>query len=255
MDGKELSEQAPMLPRIVSVTTLTSSTETSGNTAIMDSDKGTSVDCCYECGVCRQRFSTKKSVTNHLIVHKGEKPYACDVCGLKFFQKFPLLKHQRIHTGEMPYACQVCPSKFCRKESLDRHQQLHVRGVDMCHCPECGKSFMRMKTLQRHLKWHKMEKPYPCHLCPARFTKKPNRDSHVLIHMGEKPHKCPVCEKAYAWRQSLELHVRRLHSGVETTTVASADSRLDITMPSGSPTTLPPIPKLAFISETLEYGL
>nr|XP_054931101.1 uncharacterized protein LOC126538992 [Dermacentor andersoni] len=254
MDGKEPLEPAALLPRIVSVTTAASGTETSGSIAIMDSEKGicegtteatlknpgTSADCCYECGVCRQRFSTKKSVTNHLVVHKGDKPYACDVCGLKFFQKFPLLKHRRIHTGAMPYACKLCPSKFCRKESLDRHQQLHVRGADMCHCLECGKSFTRTKTLQRHLRWHKVEKPYPCHLCPARFTKKPNLDSHVLIHMGEKPHKCPVCDKGYAWRQSLGLHMRRLHNGVETTTVASADSGVDMTTPGGSPTTLPP---------------
>ncbi|XP_075527766.1 uncharacterized protein LOC142559949 [Dermacentor variabilis] len=254
MDRKELFEPVALLPRIVSVTTATCSTETSGSTAIMDSDKGicegtteatlknpgTSADCCYECGVCRQRFLTKKSVTNHLVVHKGDKPYACDICGLKFFQNFPLLKHRRIHTGEMPYACKVCPSKFCRKESLDRHQQLHVRGADICHCLECGKSFTRTKTLQRHLRWHKVEKPYPCHLCPARFTKKPNLDSHVLIHMGEKPHKCPVCDKGYAWRQSLGLHMRRLHRGVETTTVASADSGVDVTTPGGSPMTLPP---------------
>ncbi|KAH7935109.1 hypothetical protein HPB52_004353 [Rhipicephalus sanguineus] len=143
-----------------------------------------------------------------------------------------------VHTGEMPYACQVCPSKFRMKVSLDRHKQLHARGVEMCHCPECGKTFERMRSLQQHLKWHKTERPYPCHLCPAKFTQKCHLKSHLLAHMGEKEHKCPLCEKRYSRRPPLHKHMRRMHRGVEST-VSCTGSSSEITT-SNSLATLPP---------------
>ncbi|XP_037527471.1 zinc finger protein 358 isoform X3 [Rhipicephalus sanguineus] len=193
----------------------------------------------HACSVCGHKFAHKSALVRHVrLIHTSEKPYVCLVCGKKFPLKSTLVAHSHVHTGEMPYACQVCPSKFRMKVSLDRHKQLHARGVEMCHCPECGKTFERMRSLQQHLKWHKTERPYPCHLCPAKFTQKCHLKSHLLAHMGEKEHKCPLCEKRYSRRPPLHKHMRRMHRGVEST-VSCTGSSSEITT-SNSLATLPP---------------
>lgn len=214
----------------------------------------------HKCDTCGQWFASKNSLSRHQVLHTGEKPHACPECGRKFAhkgtlnqhhkfvhmkrrlytcpvcdQKFPLKfdlrRHKHVHTGEMPYACQICPSKFCRKASLVKHKQLHAAGVQVGICAECGKSFKSMKSLLNHLKWHNMEKPHSCHLCPARFTKKSNLEKHVFTHKGEKPYKCPLCERLFSTSANVKMHMHRIHSGVEAT-VASTDSMAGVATPS-----------------------
>ncbi|XP_075528179.1 uncharacterized protein LOC142560175 [Dermacentor variabilis] len=248
MDGKETCEPAAVLPRVISINPQAHSTESSGDVATLDSNSGipggtlgapvkkpgSSVSKCYECTVCGRRFKWKHCLLNHRVLHTGEKPYACSICGRKFAQRTGFLNHKASHTNEMRFACELCPSKFRRKISLDRHKQLHERGVDLCHCPECGKTFQRMTALQWHLKWHERDKPYPCHLCPARFINKADRDNHVLVHTGEKPHKCPVCEKGFAWWSNLKMHIRSSHGSVRTAR-ASVSSSVEMILPDSPP--------------------
>ena len=57
----------------------------------------------FACDICGKTFKQKKYVTNHRIIHTGEKPYQCEICNKTFRQKGSLDTHIRIHTGEKPY--------------------------------------------------------------------------------------------------------------------------------------------------------
>ncbi|KAL1469194.1 hypothetical protein MTO96_004909 [Rhipicephalus appendiculatus] len=193
----------------------------------------------HACPVCGKKFLCPAHVVVHQRVHTGEKPYACLICDLRFMQKSTLVRHQRVHTCEMPYACQVCPSKFCKKDSLDRHMKLHESGVFLLNCPQCDKA-LQMKALRGHLKWHRMERPYLCHLCPFRFPRKVQLEMHLISHTGERPHKCSMCEKVYSQRVCLTRHMRRMHGG-DKNTRASSESTIEIKMPSSPRTALPSV--------------
>ncbi|XP_037557412.2 zinc finger protein 182 isoform X2 [Dermacentor silvarum] len=264
MDGKEPPERAALLPRIVSVTTLTTSAETSGDEAIMDGNAGCngaatarrvcdgtagvpakqpgrSVGTCHECSACGQRFANRTVAKIHLATHICEEPYARTESSQKFIQKSNVISHQRNHTGERRLVCELCQSKFSTNLSLHKHKQLHACGVDFFHCPECSKTLMQRDSLLRHLKFHKMEKPYACDLCPATFVYHCGRNKHVLTHTIEKPPRCPLCQKCFASKKSLKVHMRRIHGEVKTA-VTSAAAGVEMVSPSSPPATLPPCP-------------
>ncbi|KAH6941124.1 hypothetical protein HPB50_014053 [Hyalomma asiaticum] len=252
--GEELPEPAVLLPRIVSIMSLSSGTEASEDLATMNDDQRASdgsagsplkkhardVGTYHECGVCGRRFTERWSLKDHQLSHTEEKKHACPICGRKFTLKADVTRHLHVHTSELRYACPRCPSRFRKKASLDAHEQLHLSGVELFYCHECNKNFKQMNTLQQHLKWHKKRKSYMCHLCPAAFPYRDALARHRLVHTGQRPHVCPVCQRGFTWKNNLKAHMRLLHYGVKTAMQGAADSVVEITMPSSSLGMLPP---------------
>jgi len=164
----------------------------------------------FGCDECGMRFNLKSTLKIHLLTHTGELPHKCGVCGKGFARKFTLTNHMRTHTGTAPYVCEVCEKGFAQKITLTRHMRTHT-GATPYVCRVCERAFARKCALTEHMHLHSGAAPYKCEVCSEEFNARSTLRNHKLLHTGEKPYECPVCKQTFTQKGNTERHVKRVH--------------------------------------------
>ncbi|XP_047039620.1 zinc finger protein 354A-like [Helicoverpa zea] len=82
----------------------------------------------HKCPICEKPIASRANVEKHLMrVHgqKKEKPrnHICQECGKAFTDKKALTQHEVIHSGERPLSCDICQQTFKQKASLYTHRK------------------------------------------------------------------------------------------------------------------------------------
>lgn len=114
---------------------------------------------------------------------------------------------------EDTFQCVECNRCFKLKDSYLRHMRIHKNERPFT-CHVCGKQFRDSGGLTRHLKdVHAKLKNFMCDLCGRSFASKATRDDHRRTHTGERPYICDSCGKTFKSKASLYIH-SKLHTDV-----------------------------------------
>uniref|UniRef100_A0A1B6DYQ6 Protein krueppel n=1 Tax=Clastoptera arizonana TaxID=38151 RepID=A0A1B6DYQ6_9HEMI len=85
----------------------------------------------FSCSVCDKSFLLKSHVTDHMMLHSGERNEICDICNKGFISSSALKRHKRNHTGEKPYSCSECGKRFADCSNRKRHIVLHHQSTSI----------------------------------------------------------------------------------------------------------------------------
>lgn len=141
----------------------------------------------YECEVCHKLYANTTSMSVHMRIHKGEKPFSCKECDRSFRQYSDLNYHiASIHSDIKAFQCEYCGKEFSRKYSLTIHHKIHT-GVRDYKCEVCQRGFRAAIYLQEHRRIHTGEKPFLCDVCGRGFRIKSDMLRHRLnVHFKGK---------------------------------------------------------------------
>ncbi|KAB0796135.1 hypothetical protein PPYR_07517 [Photinus pyralis] len=191
----------------------------------------------FECLQCGAKFSSKKSLQQHMAKHKVDSCPFCQVV----MRRDNLKKHIQIHT-DSPEVCEICGKLAKNKESLrghmnyahkkkakikckecgkefksTHHYNTHFRNVHLGirnhQCDICGKKFFSNYDLNKHITMtHKKARPYECSYCGKGFSSPYARKTHIRQHTLETPYHCDICTAGFRQKVSLLTHIRSKHS-------------------------------------------
>ena len=121
----------------------------------------------------------------------------CTLCHKVFKCKRNLSQHTLVHSGERPYKCKYCDKSFNDTSSLGRHHKLHESNyVKSFSGTVCDKKFTTIEYLRVHKKSHQ-EDAFDCKLCPKKIKGKYHFKNHVKAHTESPTVKCPLCNKVF----------------------------------------------------------
>ena len=182
----------------------------------------------FGCSICRESFSLRDQIKEHIIsVHEG-KPKKCAFCDEEFSLKVDLEKHfLSTHLSSKGsskrHKCEICELKFSNISKKLIHMASDHDIKKSIKCIICGRKFSTNRNLNRHIKSihagkkRKSEKSTTlqkniCDVCGRSYVDKRDLTSHIAsVHEGKKSFICEKCGAGFAAKKSLQKHIISVH--------------------------------------------
>lgn len=183
------------------------------------------------CPLCQKTFTRADSLTCHMRVHTGDRPFHCEQCDASYKVSSHLRDHVRSkHSNSRPYECKKCGKTFTYSTARRRHEKICGMALSErveFQCTNCEKGFVTAKGFKKHQKSCGIVKsgecttkdedlPFKCSTCEKAFGNYPGLDRHQRFFCGKTPQKgryiCEECGKMFQKRNRYITHTRR-HTG------------------------------------------
>ncbi|KAM7345325.1 uncharacterized protein ACRADG_011675 isoform 4-T4 [Cochliomyia hominivorax] len=177
---------------------------------------------------CGRRFTTRKSLAEHILVHYNPEHFKCKTCDKVCRDSTQLEIHEQSHLPNPPpskykktFQCEKCSKTFSSKASFEHHMVAkHVpREEFKFECPECKKKYPSHRRLMEHRHHHNPAKAYMCDQCGKVVYTLNTLSKHKIAVHGVKspktPMQCKYCKNWYTGKANLQHHIRNLHTDNE----------------------------------------
>ncbi|XP_026149220.1 zinc finger protein 1035 [Mastacembelus armatus] len=187
-----------------------------------------------QCPFCKQNFSKRHYLLQHMVKHTGDKPFCCKNCGKRFYRAMYLKVHSQsclpAQTENLitvdadtktkrPYQCVYCPRTFSKKTRLKDHHRGHKRN-SLLLCSRCGQYFGFTK-LNQHQKncGETAELSTGSHNCDSSQIPSPTNQNVQKMSLESSATKmfqfnCPHCRQRFRYRSLLLRHLVS-HTGLQ----------------------------------------
>lgn len=171
----------------------------------------------YKCYICKsESHGSSEALIAHLSNnHENELPFTCPECVMDTVVIKTVLKlnaHIRQHLN--PEKCPHCDKRLSDKSGLAQHiQTYHPDGGDQgpLACKYCGEVYGSKASLIHHMKLHTTAAS--CEICGKVFRERLKLRLHIQRkHEKLKKHECSICKKKLASLDSLQIHMKSMHS-------------------------------------------
>ncbi|KAJ8966603.1 hypothetical protein NQ314_003433 [Rhamnusium bicolor] len=190
----------------------------------------------FRCHYCKEGFTSKQALKQHMSIHKDIDPLKCQLCGEKLPNQEEYTAHKNKHIElkqsgnceycgnktfyfglkehiakmHQPRSCDICNLVFYDEKSMENHRKSHQEEPlkEDFICNICNKQFEFPRYLKAHIKRHEENyKKFKCDLCEKTFSSKRDLTDHLNVHADVKNYKCKICDKAFRTKQSVNKHM------------------------------------------------
>ena len=173
------------------------------------------------CHICLKKFKKKYDLTQHIMVHTGDRPYEYNKCGKQFNKKSNLKRHSQTHRV---YQNKINPvvEKNEIEITTDTGRKLAIKSVKSLKCGFCSEIFTSLLDLKTHnAVKHASEKIFICEICgqnnQIQFENFQEYSDHLNILHNEKPKPfCDMCQIDFETEEKLQEHMDKIKHSVST---------------------------------------
>ncbi|KAG8136186.1 hypothetical protein E2320_009158 [Naja naja] len=135
----------------------------------------------YKCERCTFNSKYFSDLKQHMVLKHKTCPEGniCRVCKENFSSKKVLIEHLKIHE-EDPYVCKYCDYKTVMFENLSQHIADTHFSDHLYWCEQCDVQFSSSSELYLHFQEHSCDELYLCQFCEHETSDPEDLHSHVV---------------------------------------------------------------------------
>ncbi|XP_037715326.1 transcription factor grauzone [Drosophila subpulchrella] len=172
---------------------------------------------------CGRKFTQRKVLAEHVLVHWNPEHFKCSVCEKSFQNSRHLESHQQVHMDpaiKLTFSCDLCSKTFLSKTAIDYHKlNKHVPKSEFKFtCSECNKKFLTERKLKNHMSsMHDPESTIICDKCGKQMRTKIILKKHQELMHSDKPRpepelkQCQICGAWLKGMTGLKQHMKSIH--------------------------------------------